>query len=60
MLDNCGSSADLEVDGGVNVDTVKEVIGAGANSFVAGSAIFNDKSCVAENVSTLREKIKNS
>ena len=59
MLDNCGSSADLEVDGGVNVDTVKEVIGAGANAFVAGSAIFNDKSSVAENVSALREKIKN-
>ena len=58
MLDNCGSSADLEVDGGVNVDTVKEVIGAGANAFVAGSAIFNDKSSVAKNVSALREKIK--
>ena len=60
MLDNCGSSADLEVDGGVNVDTVKEVIGAGANAFVAGSAIFNDKRSVAENVSALREKIKTS
>ena len=60
MLDNCGSSADLEVDGGVNVDTVKEVISAGANAFVAGSAIFNDKSSVAENVSALREKIKTS
>ena len=60
MLENCGSSADLEVDGGVNVDTVKEVIGAGANAFVAGSAIFNDKSSVAENVSALREKIKTS
>ena len=58
MLENCGSSADLEVDGGVNMDTVKEVIGAGANAFVAGSAIFNDKSSVAENVSALREKIK--
>jgi len=60
MLDNCGSSADLEVDGGVNVDTVKEVISTGANAFVAGSAIFNDKSSIAENVSALREKIKTS
>tara|TARA_B100000945_G_scaffold320823_1_gene332299 strand:- start:182 stop:850 length:669 start_codon:yes stop_codon:yes gene_type:complete len=59
MLDICGSSADLQVDGGVNVDTLKEVIFAGANAFVAGSAIFNDKSSVAENVSALREKIKN-
>ena len=40
MLDVCGSSADLEVDGGVNVDNVCEVIGAGANAFVAGSAVL--------------------
>ena len=59
MLDNCGSIADLEVDGGVNLDTVGEVLNAGANAFVAGSAIFNDKSSIAENVSALREKIKN-
>ena len=58
MLDERGFSADLEVDGGVNVDTVNEVISAGANAFVAGSAIFNDKNSVAENVSALRAKIK--
>ena len=60
MLDNRGVSADLEVDGGVNVDTVNEVISAGANAFVAGSAIFNDKNSVAENVSALRAKIQTS
>ena len=58
MLDDRDVSADLEVDGGVNVDTVNEVISAGANAFVAGSAIFNDKNSVAENVSALRAKIK--
>ena len=58
MLDDRGVLADLEVDGGVNVDTVNEVISAGANAFVAGSAIFNDKNSVAENVSALRAKIK--
>jgi len=57
MLDVCGSSADLEVDGGVNVDNVCEVIGAGANAFVAGSAVFNDRHSVAENVQLLRKKI---
>ena len=57
MFNACGSSADLEVDGGVNVDTVCEVIGAGANAFVAGSSVFNDKQSVAENVRLLREKI---
>lgn len=60
MLDSCGSSADLEVDGGVNVDTVCEVIGAGANAFVAGSAVFNDTQSVAENVRLLREKIESA
>jgi len=58
MLDSCGSSADLEVDGGVNIETVCEVVGAGANSIVAGSAVFNEKNSVSENVRILREKIK--
>ncbi len=60
MLDRCGSSADLEVDGGVNVKTVSEVVAAGANAFVAGSAVFNDKLSVAENVRLLRDKIASS
>ena len=57
MLDKCGSSADLEVDGGVNIDTVGEVVAAGANAFVAGSAVFNDKHSVEENVRLLRDRI---
>ena len=31
---------DLEVDGGVNVDTLKDIVDAGANVLVAGSAVF--------------------
>ena len=46
MHDDRGVLADLEVDGGVNVDTVNEVISAGANAFVAGSAIFNAKNSI--------------
>ena len=57
MLDKCGSSADLEVDGGVNIDTVGEVVAAGANAFVAGSAVFNDKHSIDENVRLLRDRI---
>jgi len=60
MLDICESSADLEVDGGVNVKTVSEIIAAGANAFVAGSAVYNDKQSVAENVRILRAKIASS
>jgi ribulose-phosphate 3-epimerase len=36
-------SVDIEVDGGINVETAKEVIKAGANVLVAGSAIFYSK-----------------
>jgi ribulose-phosphate 3-epimerase len=34
---------DIEVDGGINLDTAKEVVKAGANVLVAGSAIFYAK-----------------
>lgn len=32
---------DIEVDGGINVDTIEDVLEAGANIIVAGSAVFN-------------------
>ena len=38
---------DLEVDGGVNVDTLKDVVNAGANVLVAGSAVFKGDDYVA-------------
>ena len=39
-LDVAGSAARLEVDGGVNVDNIASVAAAGADTFVAGSAVF--------------------
>lgn len=56
MLDEIGSTADLEVDGGVNPATIAEVVAAGANVLVAGSAIFNRRASVAENVKELRQR----
>ncbi|MCG8617349.1 MAG: ribulose-phosphate 3-epimerase [Desulfobacterales bacterium] len=41
LLKAHGSDAIIQVDGGVNMDTIKTVHDAGATSFVAGSAIFN-------------------
>ena len=41
MLDEAGSDAVLEVDGGVNRDTIHEIWSAGADTFVAGNAIFS-------------------
>jgi len=41
LLKEKESSAIIQVDGGINNDTIKSVSKAGATSFVAGSAIFN-------------------
>lgn len=54
MLDEIGSSADLEVDGGIKAHNAAEVVGAGANVLVAGSAIFNDQAPVAEHIAAIR------
>lgn len=40
MINATGRHIDLEVDGGVKVDNIRAVYDAGANAFVAGSAIF--------------------
>ncbi len=56
MLDAAGSNADLEVDGGVNTATIAEVVGAGANAVVAGSAVYN-KPDYAAAMSELRELV---
>jgi ribulose-phosphate 3-epimerase len=41
MIDDRGLDIRLEIDGGVKVDNIREIAGAGADTFVAGSAIFN-------------------
>ncbi len=40
-IDECGKSIMLEIDGGVKVDNIAEIARAGADTFVAGSAIFH-------------------
>ena len=34
---------DIQVDGGINFETIKTAAAAGANVFVAGSAVFNSE-----------------
>jgi len=41
MIDESGYDIRLEVDGGVKIDNIGEIAAAGADAFVAGSAIFN-------------------
>ena len=39
-IDACGKDIRLEVDGGIKVDNIRQAADAGADTFVAGSAIF--------------------
>ena len=48
MLDEDGSQAVLEVDGGVGRDTIQEIWAAGADTFVAGNAVFSAQDPKAE------------
>ena len=41
MIDDSGYDIRLEIDGGVKTDNIREIAAAGADTFVAGSAIFN-------------------
>ncbi|MBT8120474.1 MAG: ribulose-phosphate 3-epimerase [Gammaproteobacteria bacterium] len=43
IIDNSGLDIRLEIDGGVKVDNIREIAEAGADTFVAGSAIFGAK-----------------
>jgi ribulose-phosphate 3-epimerase len=40
MIDDSGYDIRLEIDGGVKIDNIQEIAAAGADTFVAGSAIF--------------------
>lgn len=41
MIDKTGKDIRLEIDGGVKADNIGQIAAAGADAFVAGSAIFN-------------------
>ena len=57
LMDAIGSKAELEVDGGINAQTIREVQEAGASMVVVGSAIYNDKHGVADGVKLLRKAL---
>jgi len=50
-----GMKTDIQVDGGVNLQNINIPLEAGANVFVAGSAVFNGD--ITENVRKLRAKL---
>ena len=57
-LDAVGAKAELEVDGGVNQDTIASAAQAGATVIVAGSAVFNEREPVRQALERLRAKLE--
>jgi ribulose-phosphate 3-epimerase len=57
MIDEQGLPTLIQVDGGVQVDTIGDLVAAGADVFVSGSGIFNDKP-IAANVRRLQELMR--
>lgn len=60
MIAASGRDIDLEVDGGISPKTVAEPSAAGADVFVAGSAVFNDPAGFAHAVSEIRDNATNA
>jgi len=56
MIDAVNPSIRLEVDGGINLDNIGKAAKSGADTFVAGSAIFNSKN-YKQTISQMREII---
>lgn len=58
MCEAAGRPVDIVVDGGINEATAREVVEAGANVLVAGSAVFSERFPVAEGVVRLRAALE--
>ncbi|GCE27756.1 ribulose-phosphate 3-epimerase [Dictyobacter alpinus] len=59
MLQQRNLTCDIEVDGGINAETIPQVVRAGANLLVAGSAFYNTKESVEQTMEKLRKAIPN-
>lgn len=56
MIDASGRPIRLEIDGGVKIDNIRQIADAGADTFVAGSAIFGSKDYAAT-IRAMREQL---
>lgn len=57
LIDTQGLSVEIEVDGGVKVDTAGRCALAGADVLVSASGLFNDHGTVAENMRRLQDAV---
>jgi ribulose-phosphate 3-epimerase len=58
MIDRVRPEIDLEVDGGIDVDSTPQVVAAGARVLVAGSSIFHVPGGIAKGMDALRDAAK--
>ncbi len=58
LLKDRGYSAEIELDGGINAETVPDAVRAGATILVAGSAVFNKNESVEDAMRRLRDSIR--
>ena len=57
LIDQSGQDIRLEIDGGVKVENIREIAEAGADTFVAGSAIFNSDN-YAKIIAAMRSELE--
>jgi ribulose-phosphate 3-epimerase len=57
IIDRINPACDLEVDGGIDAETARLAMAAGANVFVAGTSVFGDREGVAAGVKSLRASL---
>ncbi|MYD35745.1 MAG: ribulose-phosphate 3-epimerase [Dehalococcoidia bacterium] len=55
LIDERGVDVDIEVDGGINENTIEQVVQAGARLLVAGTAVYGRPEPVPERIALLRE-----
>lgn len=58
MVGDVKADIDIEVDGGINVDTASYATQAGANVLIVGTSIFQNKAGIAAAIQQLRESVK--
>ncbi len=57
MVDKGGSNIDIEVDGGINSETILLAVAAGANVIIAGTCVFGHAGGIAAGIQDLRQAI---
>ena len=58
MLNETGSDAFIQVDGGISAETIHKVYQAGATNFIAGSAVFKHDQGIPAGIQALRDALQ--